>query len=97
MASAESLETQDEGTWHRREPAALPQVNCVNERTLPSDNGLKNAIVLGLPFAFTFVSLNQAYNCRFFFPVYFRCPRIDGVYQPETEGIFQPAPSRRDH
>ena len=57
------------------------------------DNRLKNAIVLGLPFAFTFVSLNQAYNCRVFFPVFFRFPRIDGLYQPETEGIFQPAPT----
>jgi hypothetical protein len=43
-------------------------------------NGLKNAIVLGLPSAFTFVSLNQTYNCRIFFPVYFHCPKIDDVY-----------------
>jgi hypothetical protein len=58
------------------------------------DNGLENTSVLGLRFAFTFVSLNQAFNCRMFFPVSFRCPRIDGVFQPETEGIFQPAPTR---
>ena len=58
-----------------------------------NDNGLKNAILLGLPFAFTFLSLNQAYNCRIFFPVSFPFPRIDGVYQPDTEGIFQPAPT----
>ena len=62
----------------------------VDGQIVRTDNGLKkNAIVLGLPFSFTFVSLNQAYNCRFF-PVYFRCPRIDGVYQP---GIFQPVPT----
>ena len=58
-----------------------------------TDNGLKNAFVLALPFAFTIVSLNQAYNCRIFFPIYFRFPTIDGVYQPESEGIFQPAPN----